>query len=652
MTPYPHIFSPYTLKKTTFKNRIFASPVTANRIAIGGAPTPEGIDAYETRARGGFAQVTVTETFVDFEYGHRHDHGLDLVSPHLSSYHMESIHILTEAIKAHGAVASIQLNHVGNVNHPSVLKGQNPIGPSHFVRPDGVVVDTMDEKMIYHVADNFANACGAAKATGFDMVMLHGGHGWLLSQFTSPLSNKRTDQWGGSLENRARFAMLVLDKVRAEVGEDFLIEYRVSGDERVAGGMNLEETIEFCKIIQDKVDLIHVTAGIYHSHVETKAFSSMFDKHGCNIDLAAAIKAAVKVPVVAVGGFNDPALAEEVIAEGKCDFVAMGRQQFADPAWVNKALTGREDEIAPCQRCSCFNPLPPNDKERPKVVTFSCTVNPWSGRELRLRSVPRPLSSKNVLVVGGGVSGMYAAITAAERGHKVTLAEKENKLGGLLWFTEIDIHKEDLKKYKDSLVKRLNRLKVNIELNTEVTSDYIKLKNPDAVICAVGAEPVIPGIPGIEKARHALKVYNDLDKLGQKIIMIGGGLVGCETGLHLAELGKTVHILEMLKDVALEANDSHRRALIPRMNKVLTYDVGARCTEITGKGVRLVDGNGNEKFIEADAVVYAVGMKPKTKVVEGLRGSTAWFVPTGDCVQARRVQQAVYEGFIAAMDIV
>ena len=651
MNTYPHVFSPYTIKKTTFKNRIFAAPTTTNRIAIDGAPTQEGIDTYENRSRGGFAQVTVTETFVDFEYAARHEHGLDLVSPNQTTHHMESIAILTDAIRCHGAVPSIQLNHVGNVNHPDSLGGKNPIGPSAIVRPDGVRVDEMDEKMIEHVADNFANACGAAKAFGFEMIMLHGGHGWLLSQFTSPLSNKRTDRWGGSLENRARFAMLVLDKVRKEVGDDFLIEYRVSGDERVEGGMHLEETVEFCKMLQEKVDIIHVTSGIYHAHVETKAFSSMFDDHGCNVDLAAAIKKAVNVPVVSVGGYNDPALAEKVIAEGLCDFVALGRQQLADPEWVNKALTGRADEIAPCLRCSCFNPLAADPNARPTAPPWTCTINPTSGRELRMRWAPQPKGSRNVLVVGGGVGGMYAAITAAERGHKVTLCEKDDKLGGILWFTEIDYHKTDLKKYKDSLITRMSRLGVNVEFNTEVDKAYIEKKNPDAVICAVGAEPIVPRIPGIEKARSIFTVYTDFESLGQKVVVIGGGLVGSETGFYLAEMGKTVHVVEMLDDVAKDANDSHRRALIPRMKKTLTWDVNTACTGIENGGITVKGPEGKERFIEADTVVYAVGLKAKTSVVESLRGAVNWFIPVGDCVRARRVEQAVYEGYIAAMDI-
>ncbi|CAG9000854.1 MAG: NADH oxidase [Candidatus Celerinatantimonas neptuna] len=653
MKPFSHIFTPLKIKNTTFKNRIFAAPVTANRIAVGGAPTQEGIDTYETRARGGFSQVTLTECFVDFEYAARHEHGLDLVSPGLTTHHMESIYVLAEAIKAHGAVASIQLNHVGGVNHPDSIGGKNPIGPSAFVRSDGVHVDAMDEAMIEHVADNYANACASAKAMGFDMVMLHGGHGWLLSQFTSPLSNKRTDRWGGSLENRARFACLVLDKVRELVGDDFLIEYRVSGDERVDGGMHLLETIEFCKLIENKVDLIHVTSGIYHSHVETKAFSSMFDPHGCNLELASAIKKEVHVPVVAVGGFNDPAHIEHVLSEGLCDAVAMGRQQFADPEFVNKALTNRADEIAPCLRCSCFNPLPPDPAARPCAIPFMCTVNPTSGRELRLRWFPQPKLSKNVLIAGGGVAGLYSAITAAERGHQVTVAEEKDILGGTLWFTEFDTHKHDLWRYRNSLIVRAQRAGVQFEMNTHVDAAYIVDKHPDAVICAVGAEPLIPPIKGIEHAYFCLWVYSNSSKVGQRIVIIGGGLSGCEVALYLAEQGKQVHIIEMSHDLAIQGNDSHRRALIPRMkaSENLSWSLNASVNEINTDAVKYVAEDGLEYTEFCDMTLFATGMKSRGEIVESLRDSVDWFVPVGDCVAPRLVRDATYEGMSAALDL-
>lgn len=466
---YPHMFTPMTIKGVTFKNRVFASPITTNRIVEDGIPTPECIDVYETKARGGFATVTITESFIDHEYAWRHEHGLNVWANPMTTYHMESIMTLTEAIKAHGAVASIQLNHVGAMNHPDTIPGRkNPIGPSAFVREDGVQVEEMTKEMMEQTAAQWAEAAWNCKALGFHMVNLHGGHGWLLNQFISPRFNHRTDEFGGSMENRARFPIMVCKKIKEVCGDDFLIEYRMSGSERIEGGMTLEDGIAFAKIIQDYVDLIHVTSGVYQDHVNTKAFSSMFDAHGCNLDLAEAIKKNVHVPVVAVGGFNAPEQIEEAIASGKCDFVAMGHQQFADPAFVNKTFMGREDTIAPCLRCSCFNPLASDPDKRPIPELWHCAVNPWGQRELRWRSAPKPTGKRKAVVVGGGVSGMYAAITTAERGHDVTLLEKEGKLGGLFWFTEMDTHKESLLRYRDSLAARCKYSGVDVRLNNRL----------------------------------------------------------------------------------------------------------------------------------------------------------------------------------------
>jgi 2,4-dienoyl-CoA reductase-like NADH-dependent reductase (Old Yellow Enzyme family)/NADPH-dependent 2,4-dienoyl-CoA reductase/sulfur reductase-like enzyme len=652
---YPHMFQPMTVNGVTFKNRVFCSPITTNRVIENGYPTSEAIDVYETKARGGFATVTLTESFIDHEYSWRHEHGLNVWEKPMTTFHMESIMTLTEAIKAHGAVASIQLNHVGAMNHPDAIPGhKNPIGPSSLVREDGVQVEGMTIEQIDSTIETWAEAAWTCKSLGFEMVNLHGGHGWLLNQFISPRFNFRTDEYGGSMENRARFAVRLCDRIKEVCGKDFLIEYRLSGSERIEGGMTIEDGIEFAKIIQDHVDLLHITSGVYSDHVNTKAFSSMFDKHGCNLDLAEAIKKNVHIPVVAVGGFNAPEQIEEAIASGKCDFVAMGRQQFADPAFVNKTLEGREDEIAPCLRCSCFNPLASDPDVRPIPELWHCAVNPWGQRELRWRTAPTPNGKRKVLVVGGGASGMYAALTAAERGHAVVLCEKGDKLGGLLWFTEKDTHKESLLRFRDSLVARCKHNGVDIRLNTEVTREMIEEMKPDAVICAVGSHPFVPGIPGVENAKHALYAYDDLAALnGKKVVIIGGGAIGCESGYFFAsECGAKVQILEMRDEMCKDSNMSQRMALLPRMDKagmILSCSVSTK--EIKPNGVVYTDKDGNEQFAEADLVLYCCGNRSNDAIVESLRGVVPHFVVTGDAKRARTVKQATYEGFCAAMDI-
>ncbi len=656
MIKYPNMFKPMTIKGVTFKNRVMASPMTTDRtVWADGTPTQECINGYETRARGGVSAVTITETFIDFDRAARHDHSIDFVRDDASVHKLESLFVLSEAIKCHGAVASVQFNHIGNVNHPSTISsGRNPIGPVGYVREDGVTVDEMDEAMMREVADTFATACAGAQANGFDMVMLHGGHGWLLGQFLSPLTNTRTDEYGGSLENRAKFPIMVLDRIREVCGSNLLIEYRISGAERVPGGLEVEECAQFVKMIQDKIDLVHVTSGLYHNHVVSKAFSSMFHPHGCNLDLAEAVKKVVDIPVVAVGGFNSPEQIEEAIASGKCDFVAMGRQMLADPQFVNKVAEGREDEIAPCLRCSCFNPLASDPNARPHAETFQCTVNPYSMRELRMQWAPPVRKFQDVLVVGGGVGGMYAAITAAERGHNVTLLEKSDRLGGVLWYTDEDCHKEDMRRYRDSLIVRTRRAGVNIVTGVNVTADVIESYDPDAVILAIGSEPVVPGIPGLkENAHHALWAYENPELVGKKVIMIGGGLIGVECSMHLAEkYGCEVQVIEMLDDYARDAYMSHRQAIDLFMPETVNITCGVACTEVRPDGISYKEKDGTIKSIDADTVLFAIGMRAKTGEVEELMTACANTRIIGDCKKPAKIMQAIRDGMFAAYDIV
>ncbi|MCD7845534.1 MAG: FAD-dependent oxidoreductase [Oscillospiraceae bacterium] len=651
---YPHIFAPLTIKGVTFKNRVMDAPKTTDRTVFpGGTPTPECINGYEVRARGGVSCVTVTESFVDDDRSARHDHTIDFYTPNKSVYHQEALFVLAESITRHGAVASVELNHTGAVNHPATIKdGKNPFGPSAFVREDGIQVEEMTEQDMEEVASHFAAAALGAKLAGFQMVMLHGGHGWLLGQYISPLTNKRTDKYGGSMENRARFPLMVIDHIRKACGEDFLIEYRMSGAERVPGGLELSEAVEFAKIIQDKVDIIHVTSGMYHNHVESKAFSSIYHPHGCNLDLAAAIKAAVHIPVTAVGGFNSPEQIEEAIASGKCDFVALGRQMLADPDFVNKVARGKEDEIMPCLRCSCFNPLASDPDKRVQVAPFECTVNPTSMRQLRLEWSPKVRGpGQKVLVAGGGPGGMYAALTAAERGHRVTLMDKGEKLGGALWYTDYDCHKDDMRKFRDHLANRVYRAGVDVQLGVTVTRETIEDFAPDAVILAIGGRPVAPRIPGLrENAKYALNVYTETP--GKKCVMIGGGQVGIEVAMHLGDTGHQVEVLEMLDDYARDALWSHKEAFRIFKPESMTIHCSTQVTEVTPEGVKALAPDGTEVFYEADSVYYALGFRSPADELEPLMTVCPRTAVIGDCKKPARILQATRDGMFAAMDIV
>jgi NADPH-dependent 2,4-dienoyl-CoA reductase/sulfur reductase-like enzyme len=381
----------------------------------------------------------------------------------------------------------------------------------------------------------------------------------------------------------------------------------------------------------------------------------MYAPHGCNVEYAAAIKRAVSTPVTVVGGINSPEMAEQIIAEGKADFVALGRQALADPEFPIKAQTGRADEIAPCLRCGCFDPMIPKEGEVPPPHTFQCTVNPVCSKEYRMQQEPPAMSKKKVLVVGGGPGGMVAAITAAERGHYVTLVEKSDSLGGFLKFTDSDTYKDDLRRYKNSLIARISKLPIDVEFGLEADAAFIERENPDAVVVAVGAQPMVPKIPGIDgpNVLYAVNTYWEPEKVGRKVVMIGGGLVGCETALHLAALGKSVTVVEMLDQLAADSTGSHRIALEAMMKEHgLPARMKTKCVEIVSKGVRVLNENGAEEVIEADTVVYAVGMKASSDQAFVLSNAAPrQYFMVGDCLSPRKVKQAVHEGFHAAMDI-
>lgn len=652
---YPNLFTPIKIGPLTLKNRLVSAPTEIGRTTPEGYPTKDIVAYFKLKARGGTSLITLGDSAVDSKYARTHPNQIVLDDEAI----LPSLAELADAIKQHGAMASIELNHAGKEANPLFIGGKNPIGPSAYVCPaktyheapgnNTIAVTEMDEILIEEAMESYAKAALLVMRAGFDMCMLHGGHGWLLAQFLSPLTNKRTDKYGGSLANRSRFPLAVIDRVREMVGYGFPIEYRLSGSELVEGGLTLDEAIAFAKLIQDKVDLIHVSAGTFGVE-ETITFmhSSSFLPHGCSVYLAEAVKKAVSIPVAAVGSISDPELAEQIIAEGKADIVAMARALIADPELPKKARGGRREEIVPCTRClSCLGEL---------MATgfLKCAVNPVAGREILCGWIMPAEKSRKVLIAGGGPAGMQAAITAATRGHEVILCEKSSSLGGKLKHLDAVSFKEDLTRFRDYQIGRVNDLAVMVRLNTEVTPELVKETAPDVLIAAVGAETIFPDLPGITNPSviTATDIYRENVAIGDRVLIIGGGMVGCETALFLAQQGKEVTIVEMADKVASDANLLHRKALMELLEKCVEIKTRLRCTGIGEDGsVKAVDNESQGYIIKADTVVIAAGFAPQPDILEELRNVTQDFYVIGDCVKPQKVLEAVRSGFNAALDI-
>ena len=635
MSAYPHLLSPLKIGNLIMKNRIAVPPMSADD------------DAYEMRARGGAALVTVGEAMVHGDTAISHPGTMILDD----ESNMPLLIRSAERIKRHQTLASIEMVHSGRRSHPRYTRNHVVYGPSPGMGPYGVEITPMDEGLMDEIADAFAHGAYMAQLAGFDLCMVHAGHGWLLAQFLSPLNNQRKDRFGGSLENRARFPLMVLDRIRNKCGPDFPIELRISGDEFFPGGMALEEAVELAEMVQEKVDIIHVSATTFHQHGTSgiRMFPNMFLPPACNAYLAAAIKQAVNIPVAVVGAIHTPELMEKILAEGTADIVCVGRGIIADPDLPRKIKEGNESDITRCTRCNvCISGgFIPHVPIATGVVR--CSVNPTCGRESEFWHKDPPMHKKNVLVIGGGPAGMQAAITAADRGHEVTLVEKSDRLGGMLNQAVHPPFKSDLKEFADVLIRRVSRKPIHVKLNTIMTPERAESMAPDVIIAALGAEPVCPNLPGqdLPHVLLATEIHKKVAALGQNIVVVGGGLVGCEEGLYLALLGKNVTILEMKDELAKDANFLHWKALVLELEKHVQTKTGTTVLAITPEEVRTVNAEGTELVFPADSVVLATGMKPKMDEAEVFRSCAPEFICIGDCKKPQKIQEAIQSGYDA-----
>lgn len=653
---YDSLFSPIYLGKSKIRvrNRIETAPTLCPMVDGNGYPTDKFAAYYTEKAKGGAGIVTIGETAIDWDYGKTHKAQLNL----WGDYAAIQLANVTDSIHKYGALANIELCHGGCFAAPELIDGKNPIGPSAYVRDDGVQVLEMTKEQMEDIKENFVQAVLFCKLCGFDMTMLHGAHGWLLGAFISPFTNHRTDEYGGSLENRIRYPLEVLQAVREAVGPDFLLEFRISGDELTEGGSHIEDCIAFLEKAQEYIDLAHISCGTRTDiHGRAICQPSCFLPHACNANWAKLVKeAGIKIPVVTVGAMDDPEIANGIIERGEADMVAIARGMIADPQFPKKAMRGQLEDIRPCIRCMHCLDRSVGRTNTDRVLRFSasshrftCAVNPIIGHENEIE--PPVLMKKKVAVIGGGPGGMEAALNLKRRGHDVTIYEKTDKLGGALVFADQVAFKIQLKLYKDYLIHQIEKNEIPVVYNFEATPDKVEALGVDAVVAAVGATPVVPPIEGIERGILATDSYYK-DEVGENIVVIGGGQVGCETALHFAmDKGKKVTIVEMQDVIAKDASFTHRVPLVEHLDEYTTYLTSTTCTKVTPDAVIVVDKDGNENSIPADTVIVAVGMKANTDEAESFLNSAVELYLVGDCIKPATVHEAVTSAYDISLQI-
>jgi len=555
-----------------------------------------------------------------------------------------SKYIVAEGIKDNGAIAILQISHGGRQANAGAT-GLPCVAPSEVMcKVTQRMPHALTVPEIRSIEDDFVKTAVRAKQAGFDGVEIHGAHGYLICSFLSPYTNKREDEYGGSLEKRGAFPRNIIRKIREAVGDNFILGYRISGEEFVEGGQTIHESVEFVKTVEDQLDYIHVSAANYESMAEW-LIMPMYVPQGSLVPLAREMKKAVSIPVITVGALN-PELGEKALQEGDADLIAFGRQLVADPYTPNKIKENRLEDIRTCCR----------GHEGCITLFFAgcpirCEVNPQVGRE-KAYAIKKTDNPKNVLIVGGGVAGLEAARVAGLYGHRVTLAEKSDRLGGHYTEATRPEFKSEGAELLRWLIRQVEKSDAEILLNQQVDPLWIRNRNPDAVIVAIGSEYAPLPIDGAENTVNPDIVLNDTNKAGGQAAVIGGGLLGAETALHLAENGVKVTILEMLPHIASDGDPLSQIAIRNRLDRAgVVMLTSCRVTTVQKGGLNYLDAEGNEKSLAADTIVAAGGLSAKSEEAERFELAAKAVYRIGDCKAGRKIYDCFHEAWHAVRSI-
>ncbi|MBW1780516.1 MAG: FAD-dependent oxidoreductase [Deltaproteobacteria bacterium] len=645
---YSKMFEPASIGTLKVKNRLIMAPMGTRLASESGAVTQRQIQYYAERAKGGVGTIITEVTCVDHPMGVTGPTNMTLHDNGYIGSHNE----LVEEIHAWGANIICQLVHAGRQTKPASLKGMQPVAPSPIpckflnVMPRELKTDEVEG-----IVQKFVEAAVRARTAGYDGIELHGAHGYLIAQFMSASSNHRKDRYGGDFQGRMTFPLEIIQGIRKEVGRDFPVLFRFSADEFVDGGRVLDESRKVAKLLESAgIDALHVSAGTYDSMATM--IEPMSYPEAWKIYLAEAIKAEVHIPVIGVGVIRTPEVAEEILEKGGVDFLALGRTLLADPYWPQKAREGRDEDI---NRCICCN-IGCIGGRIFKDLHIRCTVNPMTGRE-GIKGQLAPIGrEQRVCVVGGGPAGMMAALAASDRGHRVVLFEKSDRLGGQLLLAEEPPGKEKISWLLEYLRNQVQKRDIDLRLGQAVNGESILSERPNAVIVAAGARPLIPKIPGTDQP-FVCTSWDILDRKkvfkGKRILVAGGGTVGSETALYLAPVNKRVVIVEMLEGLALDMEPINRMELLSRIEKSgIEVLLGRQMDRIETDAVYLLNQEtmASER-LEVDAVVLSLGAAPENELRNDLGDDVEKVFFVGDCCQPRKIIDAIYEGFRAGIRI-